>query len=137
MRFLTSNSASPVMILYATTLHVFWGACFLFDPSSANSTALAALHRIAGVATAPACFAVAVAAVYAFMVRGRLPALAWMLPQQAFLIISAVGAAHAIQAGHFADGVERSRLFIASDQAPALLAAVGHTISVLRYALRD
>lgn len=136
MRRILPHAAS-IMIVYAVALHITWGLCMLADTSAAGGTALGALYRSFGNFTAPICFVAAVMALCAFKCRGRLVGVSLMLPQQFLLVISAVGAAHAMEVAHFADGVERSRAFIISDQAPAVLASIGHTIAVLRYALRD
>lgn len=124
----------PIMVLYAVVLHIIWGIGGLADPGAYASTALSALYRVFGPATPFLCIFVAISAFVGVQRHGsRLGALLFMLPQQTFLIISAIGAIHAMMLGHFADGVMRSRWFIISDQSPAVLAAAGHTGSLLRF----
>jgi len=128
----------PVMIIYAIALHFCWGVLGTIDETTYLSTAASAPYHIFGSLTGLVCFVVAIAALTGLIAKFRSPitSLMCMLPQQSLLIISAVGTVHAIYLGQFADGVTRSRFFIASDQLPAILAAVGHTISMLRFILK-
>lgn len=126
-----------LMILYAVILHIAWAVCAWVDPSAVNSTALAAVHDIFGTLGTPlVCLGVALAALAAFRIEEPYPALLLMLPQQAIMTVSALGAAHAIYISQFADGVLRPRGFIAADQLPAIIGAVGHTIAVVHAAIR-
>jgi len=128
----------PVMIIYAIVLHLCWGILGTIDDTTYLSTAASAPFRLFGNLTGLVCIVVAAAALTGLIARFRSPlaSLMCMLPQQSLLIISAVGAAHAIYLGQFADGVVRSRFFIAADQLPAILAAIGHTVSMLRFILK-
>ena len=128
----------PVMIIYAIALHICWGVLGTIDDTTYLSTAASAPFHLFGNLTALVCIVVAVSALTGLIARFRSPltSLMCMLPQQSLLIISAVGAAHAIYLGQFADGVVRSRFFIAADQVPAILAAIGHTVSMLRFILK-
>ena len=128
----------PVMIIYAIGLHLCWGILGTIDETAYFSTAASAPFRLFGNLTGVVCIAVAAMALTGLIARFRSPltSLMCMLPQQSLLIISAIGAAHAIYLGQFADGVVRSRFFIAADQVPAILAAVGHTVSMLRFILK-
>ena len=54
-------------------------------------------------------------------------AIVCVLPQQFFLVYSAIGAVQAIWHSSFADGVMRPRAFIAADQAPVIFLAILHT----------
>jgi len=126
----------PTMILYSVGLHLMWGITGSLDASAYNSTALSAIYRLCGSLSPVVCFVVAILAILGLNEsRKPLAGLLLMLPQQTLLLISAFGAAAAIASSHFADGVVRSRAFIAADQIPAILAAVGHTIAIVRYTI--
>ncbi len=130
------NRPYPIIILYAVALHLSWVACIFIDQSSYSGTALSAIYNWFGNATPYVCFSVAIAALAGIERRRRLFGLSLMLPQQALLMLSAMGAVEAIASGHFADGIERSRAFIAGDQLPAILAAIGHSIAILKVAIK-
>jgi hypothetical protein len=123
------------MIIYAVALHLVWGVLGLVDPAAYDSTAFSALFRLFGYATSPICFAVAASALVGIGTHGRLKGLAFMLPQQTILLISAFGAVHAMMLSQFADGVIRPRAFIIADQVPAVITAIGHTVSMVRFAI--
>lgn len=61
----------------------------------------------------------------------------FLLPQQTVLLLSAIGALGAMISGTFADGIVRSSAFLVADQAPVVVAAVLHTISIYTNVLRQ
>lgn len=126
------------MILYAVALHLIWAIAGIHDHSAYNSTALAAIFRMFQDATPVILIIVAVLAFIAVELRQTaVVTFALILPQQTVLIISAFGSLHAMIAGHYADGIERSQAFIVADQVPAILAALGHTAAIIQFVLRE
>ena len=127
----------PLIILYAVILHLSWGVLLLLDDSAGWATAVHSVLVWLGstYATAAVMFAVAIAAVAGL--HRRLAHSLWgvglMLPQQAVLFMSAVGAIQAMALSSFADGVVRPNPFIIADQLPAVLIAILHTIGILCY----
>lgn len=127
-----------MILWYAVALQSLWGAALLVSSHALRPTPLgpvtyAVPHRLAG-----AVF-LATSALAATALRRSWPPAKDMLalmPQQALLVLSAVGSAHAIFAGHYADGVSRSHLFILIDQSPAVLMAAWHSWSVYLHASR-
>ena len=130
------RGAFSTMVLYAVGLHLIWAFCGLSSPTAFDSTALSALYRLAGTFTPLACFTVALMAVGAMFCHKPLRMVGLMLPQQALLVVSGIGAAKAVYLGSFPDGVIRSHEFILSDQAPALLAVLTHTCAILLATMR-
>lgn len=124
-----------LMVLYAVALHYLWAACTLIDRSSLFATALSVFytHLYLPPWIMPGIFVfVATLSVIALCMPRMTPgAIALMLPQQFTLTMSAWGAMSATLAGHFGDGVVRSHTFILADQAPAILAAIGHTLAII------
>jgi len=123
------------MVAYAVALHYLWAACVVVDRTALYATALHVFYAVMGWPhwIMPAVFAaVATMAMMALFLPdvGKV-AIALMLPQQVMLMISAYGAIQATVAGHFGDGIERSHTFILADQAPAIIAAVGHTLAII------
>ena len=127
----------PLIILYAVALHLSWGVLLLLNESAGWATAVHSVLVWIGseYATAAVMFAVAIAAVAGL--HRRLAHSLWgvglMLPQQAVLFMSAVGAIQAMALSSFADGVVRPNPFIIADQLPAVLIAILHTIGILCY----
>lgn len=131
------NHSVSIMVLYAIALHLSWSIILLSDYAATNATALNALFRyiqpeglLSGVIAAAA-----VAALIALLAQ-RPWVVVLLLPQQVLLMMSAAGAIEAIWLSQFADGVVRSRAFIAADQLYSVLAAVGHTVAITSHALR-
>lgn len=125
------------MVLYAIALHISWSLILLHDYAATNATALNALYRYIqpeGLLSAVVAAAAAAALVALFANRPWIVVL--LLPQQVLLMMSAAGAVEAIWLSQFADGVVRSRAFIAADQIYSVLAAVGHTVAITFHALR-
>ncbi len=125
------------MVIYAIALHTLWAAILLFDDAATNATAVHALFRYIH----PPIFlsyvifgAAFLAAIGIFTNKPWIVAM--LLPQQILLMMSAAGATEAIWLSQFADGVIRSRAFIAADQLYSILAAIGHTVAITIHALR-
>ena len=116
-----------VWVVYmAVALHLVWGVLFLVSGEALGSTPAAALLRLTGspILAGVLCLAGAAIAIYGERRRDW-----WaLLPQQALLVLSAVGSLEAVIGGHYADGVPRPVVFILSDQLPMILGALFHTL---------
>jgi hypothetical protein len=128
-----SDNRVAAMMIYTISLHVVWGLCALFDPVSYNSTALSSVYQVFGESTPYICFNVAILAFLGVFYFGRVKyyRIFLLIPQQLILMLSAGGAVKATILGAYADGVIRSHGFILADQAPAILAAVCQTLSIV------
>lgn len=117
------------IILIAVVQQLIIGFGLLWDFDSRMVTAVHALYQVALVpALLPyGMIAAAMLSVVGFFMNKKIITLICMLPQQLLLYIAAGGSFRAIWFGHFADGVERTHIFILSDQAPSILIAVFHT----------
>jgi hypothetical protein len=122
----------PLIVWYAVSLHLFWSIAISIQPLAVQATAPYILNTIFGHFTALLLAIGAMSAMIGLVTVRRYLAVIFMLPQQLFLFISAVGASQAIVNGHFADGVERPRMFIAVDQEPAILVALFYTIGIIQ-----
>ena len=117
------------VIWYAVALHLAWGLLLLVGPSAQFVTQTSFLAN--GVGRYPLAlilFLVAGLAVYGLW---RRDSVLWAIPQQVILVLSAYAALRAMQLGAFPDGVRRPHLFIVTDQIPAVLTAVFHTLALL------
>jgi hypothetical protein len=132
-----ANHYLSIMVLYAITLHLFWSVLIYFDESTMDATAVAALHSWLPnqVALSFVVAAAALCAIVGLFTRTPLIVL-FLIPQQLVLMASASGAIEAIWLSQFADGVVRSRAFLAADQCYSILAALGHTIAIVAHARR-
>lgn len=133
------RSKAVLILWYAVFLQGLWGVVLLLSskplrPTPLGPVTFAMPHRLAGAIFVAASILAAVA-----LRRNWSPAkdMLALMPQQALLILSGVGSAHAIIAGHYADGVSRSHLFILIDQSPAVLMAAWHSWSVYLHASRS
>ena len=129
------------LIWYCCILHLVWGTLILIDPSTINITAI---HSISRLITNPillgsSCILCAILAIIGMTKKFHKTfwGLTLMLPQQLILMESLIGAIIAISHSTFADGVVRPRAFIACDQAPAILAAILHTIAIIEIHLHE
>jgi hypothetical protein len=127
------------IIAYASLLHLGWAVLLVVDPRSQGATPVHIIALVCGgpYRSAVVLALVAIAAgVFPFL-RSRVStgALALMLiPQQAFLFMSAGAGIYAAVIGHYADGVPRASAFIFADQLPVILASLLYTIAVLEAA---
>lgn len=120
------------MIWYAIVLHWIWGCLLLSSRDPLGITAIASLSKF-GLVSAPytALMYITVAILSMIGIIAPKPVgLVFFLPQQIVLGVSAFGAIQAMATGIFADGIVRPVSFIVADQAPAVLAAVGHFVNV-------
>jgi len=124
----------PLIIWYAILLHTLWAIDMYLDPSSGLATAPYAIKILFGVNTPHLLFIGCVCAFTGMAAPNRIVSVLLIIPQYTLLFISAVGALKAIDLGHFADGVARSRMFIATDQEPAIIIIVLYTIAVIQIA---
>lgn len=127
------------IIWYAIVVNLAWAALCLWSAAPLSTIPLSVLAHVGGhVVAAAICAAAAgcaIAGSYRESYSGQ-AGLLWFLPQQVLLTVGAFLAVGFIVAGHYADGVVRSRAFIAGDQVPFIVAAVFHSGAVLeRYTL--
>jgi hypothetical protein len=113
------------------TLFLAWGTMLVMSPDPLGSTPVAsasryfpAEHYIIGVVTLMA------AVLGAYGIYRGLTLL--LLPLAVMLTLAAMNSVDAVWQGHYADGVERPRLFILADQLPIILLAAYYYVAVLR-----
>ncbi len=124
-----------IMIVFAISLHFTWSALLLADPSTIHVTAIDALYRYIDNVHALAAIVAGAAALASWGLFARMPWVVLLLiPQQILLMMSASGSIEAIWVSHFADGIVRSRGFLAADQLYAIVAAICHTIAIVIHA---
>ncbi len=123
----------PIIVLYAIALHFIQAIALAFDPSVAGVTSVATALELIGdrKATSELFVLVAFLAGAGLMVPGRTAAVWLMVPQQVLLVVGMIGAIAAISARKFADGIERPFWFLFADQAPIILATIGHSIAMI------
>jgi hypothetical protein len=123
--------AYSIVIWYAIVLHLIWAVALYYDESVRGVTAI---YELSGWFPPPytkwALASVAIMAIAGIYSHG-MAAVALMLPQQAVLVLGAMGAIEAMYLGSYADGVLRPQAFLIADQMPAVLAAIGHTIAIV------
>jgi hypothetical protein len=127
------RGASLMGIWFAVMLHASWTVALLADPATKNATAVHGPAVLFPNRYGLALLLVVVASCATggiFMQLSRLK-IALLVPQQIMLGFSAAAAIEAMTAGHFADGIRRSQWFIISDQAPAVIALVVHSVTIL------
>lgn len=120
----------------AWQVHLVWAVVLVLggEPSGWCTAIAGTLRIFGGNHFALACFyASASACVILSMWRDKADVLGLLLcaPQQMAMLSSAIGAARAIHAQQFADGVQRPWAFITNDQISYLLIGVYHTFALL------
>ena len=123
-----------IIILYACMVHYASGLALLLDPSSVGITAINAVVLVTGSRLGAAGLFIGAGslAIVGLGTAGTSSGILLMAPQQFTLLVSAGGAIDAMATGHFADGTVRSHWFLIADQFPAVAAAIGHTIALIR-----
>lgn len=135
--FYVKNHPVSIMVMYAVTLHLWWCAMIMTDDSAMNATPVNAIHRYVHSPTMLSGLLLVVAVLALSGTFCRKPYLVLLLvPQQIILLMSAAGVIEAVWLGQFADGVVRSRVFIATDQANSVVACIGHTAALIAHARR-
>lgn len=114
-------------ILFCITLHVFTGINLMLFPDAKGSTTVSEVVAFFG-APLHASFAYLFAAICAmFSLRLAYPLNIFaLLPQQAILIMAALGIIQSVWLGHFSDGVVRPRGFLAQDHCELVLIGMFH-----------
>lgn len=122
---------NPVIALVCV-LHFTWGIGLLASPDAFYSTPLHGLSLLN-----PNRFSLGVTLLFTpllalYGLTGRKPRhLLALMPQQFFLVASALVAGRAIYLAHYADGVPRPAWFILTDQLATILLAVFHGSSLI------
>lgn len=126
------------LISYVALIHVAWAGLLVLSPTAGHATTTSALVTKLPLERGLVVILLLLASACAFWVLFGHPkpshTTAWLLfPQQVLLLLAAIGAAEAITFSHFADGVVRSRSFIAADQCWVILLCFAHVSAYLRW----
>lgn len=121
-------------ILYCISVHIVGGWILLVDPEAASSTVVAGPLLILGSGALVGVAMILVGLIATLALYTPFPInVLLLLPQQTMFLMSAASVISSIIEGHFADGVIRSRGFIAEDHLNVLLVAFFHAwVVVLR-----
>ena len=122
------------IVWYAVLQHVFWALLLVIDPRAAWCTGLHSILDIfsGSVSSSIAMLVLAtITSMVALFMQMSLLRFMLLIPQQLILLISGIGAIHAMRLSQFADGVVRPWAFIAADQTPYVLVAALHTLAIL------
>jgi hypothetical protein len=122
-----------ISISLAIAMHLVWSVGLVLDGRAINATGL---HTMLSITHDPGYAAllfgvVALMALCSMFVRRSWLTVALLLPQQAALWVSVVGAINAMAIGQFADGISRGHWFLVVDQIPVVLITLGHTAALL------
>lgn len=124
-----------IMIMFAIALHYAWAAILVSDSSALEITALTSMNRNLGMPWLVVVLLTAATMAVSSLVT-RISGVWFVLlliPQQLILMTSAESAIEAIWLSQFADGVVRSRAFLAADQCYSILAMIGHTVAIVAH----
>jgi len=121
---------------YAWSLHLLWVGCLIASTHPAATSSIRPIATMCGgrwgaiVFLTLAC-GLSIVNIFRLVCVPRIFGFMAMLPQQAAMCTSALGAiSYAIQC-QYADGVARPFWFIFADQLPCIMAAVWHTVALL------
>ena len=131
---------SPWILWFATAVHLMWGVGMLVSNYPLVTTPTADILAFLPQMWAGALFLVVAAFALWELLSARKNGkhILWLAPQQALLVLSAVGAVGSVLSGAYPDGVVRPSTFILVDQAPTILVAVFHAFALIdRYGRGD
>lgn len=125
-----------LIIWYAIILHLLQGSLMVASDSAGWVTSTSHIRSWFGMSAevlGGLYIGIALLALLGLVAFKRLslPRLLTVVPQQVFLTFAAAGAGVSIMDSAFADGVLRSRFFIAADQSPIIIAAFLHSLAVI------
>ena len=132
----SNGSIRYLIVIYAILLHFLQGSLMIISPDAGFVTSTSHVREWLQFSTFWLGVFYVLASVFSVVGllvfgSGSLQRLLTLLPQQLFLTLAAAGAAVAIIDSQFADGVVRSRYFIAADQSPIIIAALLHSVAVI------
>lgn len=120
------------VLWYGVAVHILWGWLLLVSQAPVHTTPLGLFAGAPRWLVAPLMLAAAASAVAGLMQHAPgLRSLCLLLPQQGLLLLTAWSASGAVLASAYADGVLRSRAFIAADQMPIVLVVVVHSAALI------
>jgi hypothetical protein len=129
--------AAILVIWLATIHHIVWGLLLLGWNGQIQATPIAMVRNLLPSHTVALGLFIASAFAMAGLEQmnkadgSLMKRIAYMLPQQAVLMLSAWSAFVAILNGHYADLEIRPRAFIAADQSIHVLLAMFHTFAIV------
>lgn len=120
------------IVWYVIAMHWLWGSMLQLGTAPLGITAISSLTHFGFVSAPYVGLMLLTVSMLAAISRAapKSVSLLFMIPQQLVLVVSALGAITAMQTGTFADGEVRPIPFIVADQAPSVLIAVFHILSV-------
>ena len=128
-------SGGVIFLWYAALLHLLWAVLLWGSPALVSTTPVAGLYWLCGSSWIMLSGVLALGSGLAlWMIWHTKESTVWYgVLQQVLVLISGVSGVLAVVAGQYADGAVYPRAFILADQAPAILAAVGHSIALYVY----
>ena len=127
------------IIFYATILQIITGVVLLFSPTQIEVAQLGIFnilfpYKIGAVLMLLSVALVIFADLY---IKNKLLNILLHIPQEFFLILTAISGILYVSLGHYADGVVRSQAFIFIDQLPGIVAAVLYLVFLFDFAGRE
>lgn len=124
------------IIFYATVLQIITGIILLFSPTAIQVAQLGIFNQIFPYKLGGVLILLSVIlAVFADLkIKNKLVNILLHIPQEFFLILTAISAILYISLGHYADGVVRSQAFILIDQLPGIILAVLYLVFLFDFA---
>lgn len=134
---LGASEDHPLPIWGLIVLHGLWAAALLISPAANGATALSGLLAVIHdpIVLSVSLIAASCSAIYALAGQhDGYTRLLLLMPQQLIATVVATNAIYYMFLGHFADGVQRSSLFLVVDQSPTVIFMIIYTIAVIRRA---
>ncbi len=135
--YVSGGLASRPWLIVPTcaAMHATYAIGFLTDRAVGGITALALIHTLFGDFCWIVLFAVAVIALAPMIIRMHAVCVHFCLwPQQTALFLMAASALVAAYNGRYPDGIERSFIFIFTDQCYAVFLTAAHLAATIRNA---
>lgn len=137
VRMLGTSDDYPLPIWGLIGLHGLWAIAILIGSDANGTTALSGLLAVIHdpIILSISLIAASLSAIYALTgEHDNYTRLLLLIPQQLIATVVAANAIYYMVLGHFADGVQRTSLFLVVDQSPTVIFMLIYTIAVIRRA---
>lgn len=132
------NASALMAVWYAVALHGLWAILLFVSASTLGATAISGPAELFPNRIGLAILFIVVAACALLGIYMKKPSptkVMLLVPQQIMLGLSAFAAIEAMVHSQFADGIVRPQPFLIADQAPAVLALLVHSATIVYLAL--
>lgn len=135
---LNKMKSSPLVVVYASLLHILWGGLLLLDAAAFNTNPIGFFGAfMSRISTALLFLGVGVFTLFYCKLKNNMYQFMMFIPQQILLLLTSFSGIFSAIKGSYVDGVIRSGVFILTDQLPIILLSLVYGFDIYNTFMRS